>query len=164
MQLRRLRLLLVDELQEMYIAEEMVAEELKRMEKGAAAAELQALFQQHSERTKGQIARLELVFEKLKDNPRGGHGKSMKALLTESEDRMGDGGEAAVVDAALIATARRVEHWGIASYSSTQAFAQRLGLDDVAGLLGQTVAEKQDTDTNLAGLLKTIPTTAEGEA
>ena len=163
MQLRRLRLLLVDELQEMYMAEEMVAEELKRMEKGAADAELQALFRQHSERTHGQTARLESIFEKLKENPSGGHAKSMKTLLSESEDRMGDGGEAPVVDAALIATARRVQHWGLASYGSAQEFAERLKLDEVAGLLEQTVVEKQDTDAKLLALLKKIPITAEGE-
>ena len=163
MQMRRLRLLLVDELQEMYMAEEITAEELKRLEKGADNAELRALFHDHSERTKGQIARLELVFEKLKESPRGGHAKSMKAMLGESEDRMGDGGPPPVVDAALIATARRVEHWGLASYSSAQEFAARLQLEEIAGLLGQTVAEKQDTDTKLHALAQKIPITAEGE-
>ena len=163
MQMRRLRLLLVDELKEMYIAEEMVAEELKRMERGAADAELRALFHDHSERTKGQTARLEQVFEILKESPRGGHAKSMKMLLSESEDRMGDGGPPTVVDAALISTARRVEHWGLASYSSAQEFAARLHLDEVAGLLAQTTAEKQDTDMKLHALAQKIPITAEGE-
>ncbi len=164
MQLRSLRLLLVDELEEVYIAEQMVREELGRMEKGAANMELKNLFRQHSQISKDQVGRLELVFEKLQASPRGGHGKSMKVLLSESEDRMGDGGDPPVVDAALIASARRTQHWGIASYDSAKLFAQRLGLDEVAGLLDKTAEEKRTTDARLADLATKIPVKGNDEA
>ncbi len=157
MQLKSLRRLLIDELEETYIAEQMVREELGRMEKGAANMELKNLFRQHSQISKDQVSRLELVFEKLQASPRGGHGKSMKALLGESEDRMGDGGDPPVVDAALIAVGRRIQHWSIASYRTAQLFGRRLGIDEVAGLLGKTADEKRDTDSRLADLATKIP-------
>ncbi len=163
MQLRSLRLLLVDELEEVYIAEQMVREELGRMEKGASNMELKNLFRQHSQISKDQVDRLETVFEKLQASPRGGRAQSMKVLLSESEDRMGDGGDAPVVDAALIAAGRRIQHWGIASYDSARLFADRLGLEEVAGLLAKTVEEKRGTDNRLADLATKIPVKGNNE-
>lgn len=152
MQLRSLRQLLIDELQEVYISEQLLGEAIGRMEQGADAKELKDVFRKHGEQTRQQIQRLETVFETLKDSPRGGHGHTMKALLRESEDRMGDGGAPHTVDASLIIAARRVEHWEIASYSTIYTFAQRLGLSEVADILDQILHEEQATDARLAEL------------
>jgi ferritin-like metal-binding protein YciE len=156
MQLKSLGRLLIDELQEVYISETLIQEALGRLETGASAKELKGAFEKHGEQTGAQIARLETVFEKLEASPRGGHGYSMKALLRETEDRMGDGGDAPVVDASLIGAARRMVHWKIAAYGTTQIYAERLQLGDVAKMLGQTLEEEIAADARLAELAKQI--------
>ncbi len=157
MQLFTLRRLLVDELEEAYRAEQFAQEALPRMEKGAANAELKRVFKEEAARNAEQLKRLEAVFSLLKESPRGGHAKSVKILLSEFEDRMGDGGDPPVVDAALIAAGRRIQHWGIATYGANHAVAQRLQIDKVAALLEQTLAEKRTTDDRLAQLAMEIP-------
>lgn len=157
MQLRSLRRLLIDELQEVYISQELIAEEVKRMVMGADAPALKKAFEQHAKQTTEQLQRIETIFEVLGANPRGGHGKSMRALLSESEDRMGDGGDPHVVDAALLATARRIEHWEISSYSTALILAQRLELDKIPALLAQTLEEQQAMDASLADLAREMP-------
>lgn len=164
MQMFTLRRLLVDELQEVYQAELIIQEGLPRMEKGAANAELKQAFAGEAEKAGKQIERLELVFSKIKDSPRGGHAKSMKVLLSEFEDRMGDGGDAPVIDAALISAGRRILGWGIASYASAEVFARRLEMGEVADLLAQTVSERQAVDNRLAQLAETIPVKGGDEA
>ncbi len=164
MQLKSLRRLLIDELQELYVSETMIEDALGRMESGADAKELKDAFRKHATDTKTQVQRLESIFEKLEASPRGGRGISMKALLRESEDRMGDGGDPPVVDASLIAAARRVEHWEIASYSSAHIFAECLKLSDVAQMLDQTLQEEKNADARLVELAKQINILGDDEA
>ena len=152
MQLTTLRRLLIDEIQELYIAEALIADELKRMELGASADDLKKAFQQHREQTKEQIHRLDTVCALLEVSPRGGRGISVKGLARETEDRMGEGGLPEVVDASLIAAARRVEHWEIASYGTAELYATALGETKVADLLKQTLAEEQATDAALLSM------------
>ncbi len=164
MQLFTLRRLLIDELEEVYIAEQIVKEGLPRMVKGAANEKLRQVFEQEIKTSAGQVERLERIFEMIQASPRGGHGKSMKVLLSEFEDRMGDGGDAPVVDAALIAAARRMQHWGIASYGTAHILAGRLALQKIPDLIKETLDEKQAMDTRLAELAKEIPVKGSDEA
>lgn len=149
MQLTTLRRLLLDEVQELYIAETLLEEALPRMELGADAEDLKKAFRQHHAQTKVHLARLDTACEILEVSPRGGRGFSMKALLRETEDRMGEGGDPHVVDASLIAAAHRIEHWEIASYGTAQLYAAALNQPKVADLLGQTLAEEQAADETL---------------
>ena len=157
MQLTSLRRLLIDELQEIYISESLTSEALGRWVTGADAQPFKQALESHSSESKGQMARLETIFEILEDSPRGGHGKSMRALLSETEDRLGDAGDPPVIDAAVLAAVRRVEHWEIASYGTAHSFAERLGLGKVAGLLAQTLAEEQSMDSKLLELASRLP-------
>lgn len=152
MQLTTLRRLLIDELQEIYISESLIEDALPRMEKGADSPDLKAVFTKHLEQTKGHTERLDQVFELLEESPRGGHGFSVKALIRETEDRMGEGGDPHVVDASLIAAGRRLEHWEIASYSSSHKFALAMGLPKVADLLARTLEEEKAADERLSSI------------
>lgn len=149
MQLDSLRRLLIDELQEIYISETLIEDELGRMVRGADASDLKDAFAKHQQQTKVHLQRLEKVFEYLEENPRGGHGYSVKALIRESEDRMGEGGDPHVVDAALIVDAQRLEHWEMASYGGASTYAAALGKSEVADLLNQTLAEEKGMDGRL---------------
>ena len=156
MELRSLRALLIDELQEIYHSEVLSQSAFGRMVRGADAKELKEAFSKHVEDTKAQLTRLDKVFELLAENPRGGRGGSMKALLTEAEDRMGNGGDRHVVDAALIAIAQRIKHWEIASYGIAQTFASLLPNPEVADLLGKTLQEEKSTDSSLTEIAREV--------
>ncbi len=163
MQFTSLQKLLIDELQEIYISESLVSEALGRMATGADAPPLKKVLADHGAKSKEQLARLQSIFEILEDSPRGGHGKSMRALLSETEDRLGDAGDPPVIDAALLATVRRIAHWEIASYGTAQVYAERMELDKVAPLLAQTLAEEQSMDASLLQLSKDLPLRGSGD-
>ncbi len=152
MQMTTLRRLLIDELQEIYVSESMIEDALGRAEKAASAEDLQRAFSKHREQTKEQIGRLDKVFSWLNENPRGGRGLSVKTMLREMEDRLGEGGDAHVIDASLILVGQRVEHWEIASYGAVQMFAASLEQKEVAELLGQTLEEEKAADKTLSDI------------
>ncbi len=156
MQLITIRRLLLDELQEIYISELIAQEALPRIIAGVDSPDLRKAFEQHAEQTKLQIGRLETMFEQLEASPRGGHGRSMRALLKEIEDRMGEGGEPHVVDASLIVAGKRLEHWEIASYSVMATYARAMKLPPIADLLEKTLAEEQAMDDRLSAIAKEV--------
>ena len=156
MQLITIRRLLLDELQEIYISELLVQEATPRIIAGVDSPDLEKAFQQHADQTKLHIERLETVFTQLESSPRGGHGRSVKALITETEDRMGEGGEPHVVDASLISAGRRIEHWEIASYSTMVIYARAMNLPAIAELLEKTLAEEQAMDDRLSAIAKEV--------
>lgn len=156
MQLITIRRLLLDELQEIYISELLAQEAYPRVIAGVDSSDLRKAFEQHAEQTKLHIARLETVFAQLESSPRGGHGRSVRALLTETEDRMGEGGEPHVVDASLISAGKRLEHWEIASYGAMATYARAMNLPAVADLLEKTLAEEQAMDDRLSAIAKEV--------
>lgn len=164
MLLKSLRGLLVDQLQEVYLAEVLIEEALARLEIAATHPSLKAAFHEHDAQTKVQMQRLESVFEHLSQSPRGGRALSMKALLQEGEDRVSSGGDSAVLDAGLIASAQQVEHWEIAAYGTAHAYAVLLGEGAVADLLAQTLAEEKETDRHLTELAKSVNALANATA
>ena len=149
MQLTSLHRLLLDEIQELYVAEALLEKAMPRIELGADASQLKSALRQHHEQTKAHIERLDTVCSVLATSPRGGRGLAVKAMLHEVEDQLGEGGEPWVVDASLIAAARRIEHWEVASYGTAQLYAIALGQQEVADLLGKTLAEEQAADSLL---------------
>ncbi|WP_158615326.1 ferritin-like domain-containing protein [Acidipila sp. EB88] len=152
MQLNNLRRLLIDEVQELYFSETLLEQSLPRMAQGADAADLKNAFQKHHEQTKAHIERLDQACSLLAVSPRGGHGFAIKAMIREVEDRLGEGGDPHVIDAMLLAAARRVEHWEIATYSTLQLYATALDQDKVAELFSQTLAEELETEKTLANM------------
>ncbi len=156
MQLTTIRRLLIDELQEIYISESLIKEEFPRLVRGADSPDLKKAFEKHGDEANGQIARLEKVFEKLETSPRGGHGRSVKALLTETEDRMGEGGDPHVVDASLIAAAKRLVHWKIATYGVMATYAHAMNLPEIAGLLTETLNQEIGMDEKLSQIAREV--------
>jgi ferritin-like metal-binding protein YciE len=57
-----------------------------------------------------------------------------------------------VLDAALIASAQAIEHYEISRYGALIAWAKRLGRQDCASLLQQTLKEEKSTDQKLTEL------------
>lgn len=144
--------LFVEELKDILDAEKQLVKALPKMAKAATSEKLQGAFTEHLEQTKGQVERLEKVFQSLDVAARGKHCAAMEGLVEEGKEVIEDDLEDAVRDAALIGAAQKVEHYEIASYGTLIAHARLLGRDDAVSLLQETLDEEKQTDENLTEL------------
>jgi ferritin-like metal-binding protein YciE len=150
MSLDSLDKLFLEELKDVYNAEKQLVQALPRLAKAAESPELREAFTSHLEETKGHVERLEQVFKALGETPRGKKCKGMEGLIEEGKEVLEQEGAGAVIDAALIAGAQRVEHYEIAAYGCLCTYAKLLGHDDAAELLGETLAEEEAADSKLS--------------
>jgi ferritin-like metal-binding protein YciE len=158
-----LKKLYVDELKDLFSAENQLLKALPKMAQAASSDELRSGFKEHLEQTKSHVQRLEQIFESLDESPKGKKCVGMEGLVKEGSEVMEEGFEDAVLDAGLIGAARRVEHYEIAAYGAVCEFAKVLGQTQHASLLEKTLAEEMQTDENLAALAKDINTRANEE-
>ena len=149
MSLDSLDSLFLEELKDAYHAEKQLVKALPRLAKAAQSPELKAAFTSHLKETEGHVQRLEQIFEALEQPARGKPCKGMAGLVEEGKEIMEEEGEPAVIDAALIAGAQRVEHYEIAAYGCLRTYAQLLGHDEAAKLLSQTLKEEEAADKKL---------------
>lgn len=149
MAVKSLNDLLLNELRDIYHAEKQLVKALPKMAKKAKSDQLRQAFEMHLEQTKGQVERLEQVFDKLDAPTRGKRCEAMEGLIEEAQEIMEEINTPEVLDAALITAAQKVEHYEIASYGSVCALAKALGHDDVAKLLEETLNEEKETDAKL---------------
>ncbi len=149
MTVRTTRELLIDELRDIYHAEKQLVKALPKMAKAAKADKLRQAFEHHLEETKGQVERLEQVFEKLDVRASRKRCEAMEGLIDEAKEMIEEIKTPEVLDAALIVGAQKVEHYEIASYGSVCALAEALGQDDVTKLLEQTLEEEKAADQKL---------------
>ena len=156
MSLDTLHGLFVDELKDLYSAENQLLKALPRMAKGATHPDLKAAFTEHLEVTRGQVARLEQIFRGLNSSPKGKKCKAMEGLIEEGKEVMQEDGDPSVIDAAIIASAQRVEHYEIAGYGCVRTFANLLGYEDAATLLQETLDEEGEADKKLTELAETV--------
>lgn len=152
--MRSLRDLYVDELKDLYNAENQLVKALPRMAKAASAPELKAAFTEHLEVTRGQVARLEEIFAALGVGPKGKKCVAMEGLIEEGKGLLEEGAADAVLDAALIVAAQKVEHYEMAGYGSARTFAELLGFPEAAGLLQRTLDEEAEADAKLTALAR----------
>jgi ferritin-like metal-binding protein YciE len=164
MRLNSLHNSFVDELKDLYSAENQITKALPEMVKAASSPELKEAFQEHLEVTKQQVNRLKEVFKQLDESPGGKTCKGMQGLIEEGSEVMEKNGNASVKDAALIAAAQKIEHYEIAGYGTARSFAETLGLEQVADLLQQTLDEEGDADEKLTEISERINQEAYQEA
>ncbi|MCU1303433.1 MAG: hypothetical protein JWQ87_3717 [Candidatus Sulfotelmatobacter sp.] len=151
-----LKELYIDELKDLYNAENQLVKALPKMAKAAASEELRSGFEQHLEQTKGHVGRLEQIFESLGESPKGKKCKGMEGLVEEGSEVIDEDLEDSVKDAGLIGAAQRVEHYEIAAYGTVKAFADTLGHSEHVSLLEETLEEEKETDEKLTDLAKQI--------
>ena len=152
MELDSLQKLYVEELKDLYSAEKQILQALPKMVKKATHPQLKAAFQEHLEVTQGQLERLNQIFEALGKTPRGKKCKAMEGLVEEGKETMQEDMDDDVMDAALIASAQRIEHYEMAGYGTVRTYAQLLGEKEAAKLLQQTLNEEGDADKKLTQL------------
>lgn len=155
-EINSLKDLLIEEIKDLYSAENQLLKALPKMAKAATNAELKAGFTEHLEQTRGQVGRLEQAGELLGESPKGKTCKAMEGLVEEGTEAIESDAPDAVRDANLIGAAQRVEHYEIAAYGTAHAFAEKLGLDEVAELLQATLDEETETDEKLTTLSDTV--------
>jgi ferritin-like metal-binding protein YciE len=148
--------LLLDELRDLLSAEKQITKALPKMAKAASSDELRRAFEEHLTQTEGQIARLGRAFEILGHTARAKKCLGMEGLIEEGKEFLEEDMEPAVMDAALIAAAQKVEHYEIASYGSARTWAQEVGQPDVADLLQATLEEEAETDRKLSELAESL--------
>lgn len=152
MKLNSLRDLYIAELKDLYDAENRILKALPKMAEAASSPDLRNAFEEHLEQSRGHVSRLEQVFQKLNETPKGEKCKGIVGIIDEGEDLMDEDAAPAVCDAALIASAQRVEHYEIAAYGTVRTFARRLGFSDQEQLLNQTLQEEGAADKKLTSL------------
>jgi ferritin-like metal-binding protein YciE len=141
--------LFVDQLEDLYDAEQRLTQALPKMADAANSNQLKQAFRQHLTETQGHVSRLETIFRQLGIDPKRETCQAMKGLIAEGEEIVDAKGDSAVKDAALIAAAQRVEHYEISGYGTARSFALRLGRSDAANLLQQTLEEEKTADHKL---------------
>lgn len=152
MKMESLQDLLVDELKDLYSAENQILKALPKMIKTASSQELKSGFEQHLKETEEQVRRLEQIFQELEVSPKGKKCKGMEGIIEDGKDIMEQDAEPEVMDAGLISAAQHVEHYEIAGYGCARTWAQLLGHNNFVQLLQQTLDEEKATDEKLNAL------------
>lgn len=161
MELASLQDLFVDELKDLYSAENQLLKAIPKMAKAATSKDLKAGFEKHLKQTQGHVERLEQVCKEMEVSPKGKTCKAMEGLIKEGGEVIEEEMEPEVKDAALISAAQRVEHYEMAGYGCVRTYAKLLGNNEAAKLLQQTLDEEGDTDKALTKLAEKINVEAE---
>jgi ferritin-like metal-binding protein YciE len=156
MKVNRLRHLYVEELKDLYSAENQLVKALPKMAKASASQELREGFEGHLEQTKEHVARLEKIFKGLGESPKGKKCKGMEGLIKEGGEMIKEDVAPGELDAGLISAAQRVEHYEIAGYGCVSTYAKILQEDKAESLLRQTLEEEKETDMKLTQLAGNI--------
>ena len=154
---------LIDELRDMYSAENQLVKALPKMVKGAKSAELKQIFAEHLDETKEQVLRLRTVFEHLGKKATGKHCSGMEGVVEEGKEALEEDMDDASFDSGLIGAALRTEHYEIAGYTACIGMAQKLELTDAIDLLQQNLKEELAAAEKIKALSETIFTGAVDE-
>lgn len=149
MKYETLRDLYLDELRDIYDAENEIVKALPKMADAASSPELRGAFSHHLEQTKRHVTRLEQIFQELGEKPKAKKCEGVRGIIDEGEDLMGQKGDQSVLDAGLIAGAQRVEHYEMAVYGSLRTWASRVGSSRAVPLLNETLNEEKEADHKL---------------
>src|SRR3984893_100957 len=152
MKANRLRHLYVEELKDLYSAENQLVKALPKMAKASTSEELRAGFEEHLDQTKEHVVRLEKIFKALRESPKGKKCKGMEGLIKEGAELIEEDPAPEELDAGLISAAQRVEHYEIAGYGCVSTYAKLLGEDEAVSILRQTLEEEKETDEKLTQL------------
>ncbi|QNF35104.1 ferritin-like domain-containing protein [Adhaeribacter swui] len=152
MKLTSLNDLLVHQLQDLYGAEQQLLKAMPKMLSTAKSPKLKEAIQTHMTETENQVKRLEQVFQSMNLKAEAIKCKAMEGLLKEAEEMMSEDADAEVMDAGIIASAQRVEHYEIAGYGTASTYAKYLGHTEALNLLLETLNEEKKTDTLLTDI------------
>lgn len=149
-----LRALWIDELRDLYDAENRLVKALPKMAKAANSEKLRAGFEEHLEQTKRHVDRLKEIFENVGERAKAKKCAGMVGIIKEGDEMLEEDFEGAVMDAAIISAAQRVEHYEIAAYGCVRDWAELLGENEAKELLEKTLEEEKQTDQKLTEIAR----------
>lgn len=152
MPMESLQELYVEEIKDLYSAENQILKALPRMIKAASSPALKKAFTKHERQTREHAKRLERIARELGEKPTGKKCHGMEGLLEEGKDLMKEKPAPNVLDAGLISAAQHVEHYEMAGYGTVRTWARLLGLERHAQVLQTTLDEEEQTDLDLTAL------------
>ena len=152
LKLDSLRDLLIEELRDLYNAENQLVEALPKLAEAASSSELKSAFTHHLQETRQHVSRLERIFQQIGEKSSGETCEAMKGLIKEGDILVKAEGDASVRDAGLVGAAQRVEHYEMAGYGTARSLARRLGEDEIAETLQQTLNEEAQADKKLTSI------------
>jgi len=152
MEMSNLQDLWVENLRDLYSAENQILKALPKAAKKVQNEELRTALEDHVEETQGHVQRIEQIMQKLGEKPGGKKCHGMEGLLEEAKELMSEDPEPEVLDAGLIVDCQKVEHYEIAGYGSAVTFAKLLGNEEAARMLAQTLDEEKATDEKLTAI------------
>lgn len=152
LKLDSLRDLLIEELRDLYNAENQLVEALPKLGEAATSSELKSAFNHHLQETRQHVTRLERIFQQIGEKSSGETCEAMKGLIKEGDVLVKAEGDPSVRDAGLVGAAQRVEHYEIAGYGTARSLARRLGENEIAETLQQTLNEEAQADKKLTSI------------
>ena len=137
-------------LKDIYHGEKQIVKALPKMAKQAESPQLKAALGHHLDETKGQVERLERVFQLLDKPARGEKCEAIKGLIEEGEEVMEKTASGPVRDAGMICVGQAIEHYEMARYGTLIAWARQLGLTEATSLLEETLKQEKHADSTLS--------------
>jgi len=153
--------LYLEELKDLYDAENQIIKALPKMVDAASSEELQGALTEHLEVTRGQAKRLEQIFQNMGEKLKAEKCKGMEGLIKEGSDILSEDMDEDVKDAAIISAAQRIEHYEMAGYGTVRTWANLLGETEAESLLQETLDEEKEADEKLNELAEEINVQAE---
>lgn len=164
MDVNNLQQLFVEQLRDLYDGEQQITKALPKLIEKASSPELKSALKEHLDITRQQITRLDQIFSQLGEKSSGDTCKGMKGVIAEGDDLVSKGNDPAVIDASIITSAQRVEHYEIAGYGTVKTYARQLGKNSFAQTLEQILSEEKDADQKLSHIADTINVRADKAA
>ncbi|HEY0565582.1 MAG TPA: ferritin-like domain-containing protein [Terriglobales bacterium] len=156
MNVDNLHQLFVEQLRDLYDGEQQITRALPKLIEKASNPQLKSALEEHLQVTRSQIDRLEGIFTQLNEKPTGENCKGMKGVIAEGDELVGKGNDPAVIDASIITSAQRVEHYEMAGYGTVKTFARQLGRNDFAQILETILSEEKQADELLSSIADTV--------
>ena len=150
------RELLVEQMRDLYDAEKQLVKALPKMAKAASNEQLQEAFQNHLKQTQEHVQRLERAFEMIGVSAKSKPCAGMKGLVEEGKETLEEDLSEPLLDSAIICGAQKVEHYEIAGYGTLIAWANSIGLEEVAQVFEETLQEEKEADEKLTQVAEEI--------
>jgi len=148
--------LYLNELRDLYNAENQIVKALPKMMEAVQSTQLRAALSSHLEQSRGHVTRLEQVFKLHNEEAKGKTCKGMEGIIDEGKEIVSHRDNRDVLDAGIIANLQKAEHYETAGYGSVRTWAQQMGHNQAAQILQQTLDEEKEADKKLTEIAGTL--------
>lgn len=142
--------LFIDELEDMYNAEQQIINELPNLIKLASDSKLIEALTKNLEETKNHVYRIKQVFSSLNEQIKEVTCESIKGLIEDLNQFLKGQTKSSFLDAAIICAIQKIAHYEIATYGTLHSFAKHLNFNgDIIDAILENLDEEKTLDKNL---------------